>query len=259
MSYKVRLRSFEGPFDLLVYLIENARMNIYDIQISEITEQYMEYVNEMKRVDVSAAVEFMVLAATLIDIKSRMILPKAKPEGTEEQEEDPRSALVEKLIEYKRFKGCAHMLREREAMASLIYEKPQEDISRYTENPDELLMLSIDRFASAFELFLERKQRAEEVKERYSRVERDRATIEDRMNIIGERLSMAVKRGSGGISFTDTLRNGKDKYDIAVSFVSVLQMVRDRIINAKQDYLYSDIWIFPADEENAEDEQQKDY
>ena len=152
MSYKVRLHSFEGPFDLLVYLIENARMDIYDIRISEITEQYIEYVNEIKKTDVAAATEFMVLAATLIDIKSRMILPRPKPLEGGDYEEDPRSALVEKLLEYRRFKECAEMLKEREELTALIYEKPQEDISEYTDSPDELLRLSPERRKQAHKL-----------------------------------------------------------------------------------------------------------
>lgn len=255
MSYKVRLHSFEGPFDLLVYLIENAQMDIYDIRISEITEQYLEYVDEMKKVDVSAAAEFMVLAATLIDIKSRMILPRTKPEGTGEYEEDPRSALVEKLLEYRRFKACADYLKEREEITSLVYEKPQEDISQYTDSPDELLKLNLDQFAAAFELFLSKKQRADEVRARYTRIERDKATMEDRMTFIREHLTRALKGGTRKISFKETVPDRKDKYDVAVSFVSVLQMMRDHVITAEQKTIYGDIEIALANEEEAKDEQ----
>ena len=98
MSYKVRLQSFEGPFDLLVYLIENAQMSIYDIRISEITRQYLAYIEDMKAMDFNVATEFMVLAATLIDIKSKMILPRATVEGEVLLEEDPRIELVERLL-----------------------------------------------------------------------------------------------------------------------------------------------------------------
>lgn len=255
MSYKVRLHSFEGPFDLLVYLIENARMDIYDIRISEITEQYIEYVNEIKKTDVAAATEFMVLAATLIDIKSRMILPRPKPLEGGDYEEDPRSALVEKLLEYRRFKECAQMLKEREELTALIYEKPQEDISEYTDSPDELLRLNLDQFAAAFDLFLTKKQRADEVRARYTRIERDRATMEDRMTFIREHLTRALKGGSRRISFKETVPDRKDKYDIAVSFVSVLQMMRDHEITAEQKSLYGDISISLTDEEDREIEQ----
>ena len=98
--YKVKLQSFEGPFDLLVYLIENAEMSIYDIRISEITTQYLDYIRQMEEQEISIAQEFMVLAASLIEIKSRMILPRSFDEGEEVVEEDPRKDLVQRIIEY---------------------------------------------------------------------------------------------------------------------------------------------------------------
>ena len=125
-------------------------MSIYDIQISEITKQYLTYIEEMKSMDFNVATEFMVLAATLIDIKSKMILPRATVEGEVLLEEDPRSELVERLLEYKKYKRGAEELKEREDYMSLIYEKPQEDISEYLNQPDEYLDLDIKKFASAF-------------------------------------------------------------------------------------------------------------
>ena len=104
MSYKVRLQTFEGPFDLLVYLIENAEMSIYDIKISEITSQYLAYIQTMQEMDVHVASEFMVLASALIEIKSKMILPRmVDPGDGNVVEEDPRTELVVRLLDYKRF------------------------------------------------------------------------------------------------------------------------------------------------------------
>ena len=111
MSYKVKIDQFEGPFDLLVYLIETSEMNIYDIQVAAITRQYMDYIQEMQRLDVEVATEFMVLAAVLIEIKSKMLLPRIKPEGVAGGEGDPREELVERILEYKRFKRAAALLR----------------------------------------------------------------------------------------------------------------------------------------------------
>ena len=156
--YKVRLQSFEGPFDLLVYLIETAEMNIYDIKISQITNQYLEYMQAMKERDVFVSTEFMVLAASLIEIKSKMILPRVSQEDGALLEEDPRTELVERLLEYKRFKQAARLLEEREESGTRIFEKPQEDISIYLQNPDEYLSLDIKQFAAAFRLFIEKKQ-----------------------------------------------------------------------------------------------------
>ena len=127
--YKVKLQSFEGPFDLLVYLIENAEMSIYDIKISEITTQYLAYIKAMEERDVALAAEFMVLASSLIEIKSKMILPRMTEDGQALVEEDPRTELVARLVEYKQFKEIAEMLEQREEHSFNIFEKPQEDIS----------------------------------------------------------------------------------------------------------------------------------
>lgn len=247
MSYKVRLQSFEGPFDLLVYLIENAQMSIYDIRISEITRQYLAYIEEMKAMDFNVATEFMVLAATLIDIKSKMILPRATVEGEVLLEEDPRSELVERLLEYKKYKRGAEELKEREDYMSLIYEKPQEDISEYLNQPDEYLDLDIKKFASAFDQFLRKKKREEEVRAHYTKVEREKATIESRMVYIKDRFKSVFLKGIRRLSLKELIPNKKDRYDIVVTFVSVLQMMRDKYLDADQRSVYGEITVIPGD------------
>lgn len=256
MSYKVSLPLFEGPFDLLVYLIENARMSIYDIKISEITEQYLAYIEEMKSMDFAVASEFMVLAATLIDIKSRMILPRVSTEVDEEgkpiEPEDPRSELVEKLLEYKRYKNLSEILGERAEENRLIFEKPQEDISAYTENPDEFLSLNIDQFVNAFELFLQKERRVADVRARYQRIEREKASIESRISLIRDKLFTAIRSGLKRLSMKELIPNKKDKYDVIVTFASVLQMMKDKVIDAEQKKTYGEIFITPPNEEVKE-------
>lgn len=159
MGYKVKLNVFEGPFDLLVYLIENAQMSIYDIKISEITRQYLDYMDEMKKLDVPVAAEFMVLAAALIEIKSKMLLPRSLPGEEGADYEDPRSELVEKLLEYKRFKLLADLLSQREEQGLRIIEKPQEDLTVYTGQEDSCLDLDLKQFVKAFDLFLRKKKK----------------------------------------------------------------------------------------------------
>ena len=131
MSYKVKLQSFEGPFDLLVYLIENAQMSIYDIEISSITSQYLDYIKAMKEMDITVSTEVIVLASSLIEIKSKMILPRVSNTGEEIPEDDPRRELVERLVEYKKYKKAAEILRLYEEAASDVFQKPQEDILLY--------------------------------------------------------------------------------------------------------------------------------
>ena len=240
MSYKVKLQSFEGPFDLLVYLIENAEMSIYDIRISEITNQYLEYLKAMEESDINVATEFMVLASTLIEIKSKMILPRMSVEGQVLEEEDPRADLVERILEYKRFKKAAEILQERQERSQHIFEKPQEDISEYLENPDEYLSLDLKQFASAFSLFIQKKQKVEAVRKHYTRIERERSTMEGRIRMI----LGTVRRKIGQIfSFRELVPNKDDRYDVVVTFMSLLEMAKERVIRIDQKSLYGDIEV----------------
>lgn len=238
MGYKVRTRKFEGPFDLLVYLIETAEMSIYDIAIADITAQYLAYLEEMKKMDVALGSEFIVLAAQLIDIKSRMLLPRATDTEGKLVEEDPRSELVERLIEYRRFKEASQILSEQEDMTSRIFEKPQEDISEYLDSPDEVLNLDVNQFVNAFNQFISRKQRVEAVKKKYVKVKRERESTESRMSFIK---SLFSRNRSRKVSFRETLSGTKDRYDVVLSFTSVLEMIKNRAILAEQEVMYGDI------------------
>ena len=247
--YKVRLQSFEGPFDLLVYLIETAEMSIYDIKISQITKQYLEYIQAMKERNITVATEFMVLAASLIEIKSKMILPRVSQENTASTEEGPRTELVERLLEYKRFKQAARILEEREEAGLRIFEKPQEDISTYLENPDEYLSLDLKQFAAAFCLFIEKKHKVEAVRKHYERVERERASMEKRMHLILK----TVRRKLGQVfSFKELIRDKKDRYDIVVTFLSLLEMAKERVIRVDQKTNYGDISVSAGERINED-------
>lgn len=241
MSYKVKLQSFEGPFDLLVYLIENAQMSIYDIKISEITSQYLAYIQSMQETDVYVASEFMVLASALIEIKSKMILPRMVDAGDGGVvEEDPRTELVQRLLEYKRFKQAAEILAEQEERCSHIYEKPQEDISAYLEEPDEYLRLDLAQFAAAFNLFIQKKQKVDSVRKHYTRIERERARMEERISYIAGVLKKSIGQF---FSFKEFIHNKKDRYDVVVTFVSLLEMAKNRIVHVEQSSTYGDIQV----------------
>ena len=241
MSYKVKLQTFEGPFDLLVYLIENAQMSIYDIKISEITSQYLAYIQTMQETDVYVASEFMVLASALIEIKSKMILPRMVDAGDGGVvEEDPRTELVQRLLEYKRFKQAAEILAEQEERCSHIYEKPQEDISAYLEEPDEYLRLDLAQFAQAFNLFIQKKQKVDSVRKHYTRIERERARMEERISYIAGVLKKSIGQF---FSFKEFIHNKKDRYDVVVTFVSLLEMAKNRIVHVEQSSTYGDIQV----------------
>ncbi len=243
MSYKVKIDQFEGPFDLLVYLIEHARMSIYDIRVSEITAQYLDYISEMKSQDVSVAEEFMVLAAELIELKSRMLLPgsSASEEGAEE--EDPRKDLVARILEYKQYKEMAGFFAQQEDAVSHIYTKPQEDISAYTNEPDEYLRASENEFTAAFLAFISRKQRLEEMRRIYERVERQRISVESRMTQISTMLS-----GREKMMFSEMLSGDKSPYNMVITFMSLLELIKQRAVTAQQKKRFSDIEVKAVNE-----------
>ena len=243
MGYKVRLNAFEGPFDLLVYLIENAQMNIYDIKIAEITGQYLAYIDEMKKMEVSVASEFMVLAAALIELKSKMLLPRSSPDAENVVEEDPRTQLVAKLLEYKKFKLLADMLAEQETETEKMFEKPQEDISMYTGEPEEYLNLDIDQFVNAFNLFLQRKQKLDEMHRAYERLERQRVSVEQKMDFIKD---FFVKHNKKSADFRELVTPESDKYEVALTFTSMLEMINQNRLSAQQKENFGNItlrWI----------------
>lgn len=247
MSYKVKLRSFVGPFDLLVYLIENAQMNIYDIAIAEITAQYLAYLDEMKKLDVTIGSEFLVLAAQLIEIKSKMLIPRTTEIDGTVVTEDPRSELVERLVEYRMFKEASEMLSEQAEYTSRIFEKPQEDISEYLDAPDEYISLDVTRFVNAFNLFINKKQRVEQVRKKYVRVKRERESTESRKSYIR---SIFKTRKLKSIHFSETLVDARDKYDVVLSFTSLLEMIKERDVMAEQKEMYGDIVLTSLEEKD---------
>ncbi len=245
MGYKVKLDRFEGPFDLLVYLIENARMSIYDIKVSEITAQYLAYLECMQQMDVGVSSEFMVLAAELIELKSRMLLPRRleKEEGV--VEEDPRRELATRLLEYKKYKTAAAYLSAREEHGQQVHEKPQEDISVYTDNPDELLSMDMNQFVAAFNAFLRRRKKIAEIHGHYEKIEREKLTAEDRMLWIQSILDATPGKD---VNFKETLQKKGDRYDVALSFASILEMMRKKKLTAEQEILFGEIYIRKREE-----------
>jgi segregation and condensation protein A len=247
MAYKVKLEIYEGPFDLLVSLIEKAEMNIYDIQVSEITSQYLSYISEMKSRDLAVSGEFMVLAAALIELKSKMLLPRMKADGTA-SEDDPRRELVQKLLEYKKYKLASELLMEQEEIAGMLFEKPQEDLSQYTGEPDVYLRMDIGRFIDAFKAFIIRKRKVEEVKRIYERIERQRETVESKIDYIR---AMFKQKGVKRLRFSELLAAGGDRYEKVLTFVSLLEMMRGKLITARQRGGFAEIVVEIGEKEDA--------
>ncbi|MDD5921716.1 MAG: segregation/condensation protein A [Eubacteriales bacterium] len=251
MSYKVRLPLFEGPFDLLVYLIERAKVSIYDIPIAEITAQYMDYLRDMRELNVSLSSEFLVLASELLQIKSQMMLPGQR-EKEEPLTEDPRSDLAERLAEYRKCKLAGTMLRKRESEMRDIYRKPQEDLHEYTDHPDEVLSLGMDDFVKAFRAFLHRKKTVADTVNRYTLLERERRTVEAKMMHIRDVMLRAKDWEIREISFSDFVENPESRMDTIVSFLSLLQLSRDQYLQPEQRFLYGEITIRSGKKDFAE-------
>ncbi len=245
MSYKVKLEIFEGPFDLLVYLIERAEMSIYDIRISEITEQYLAAIDEYKNMNIDVSTEFLVLAATLIEIKSKMLLPGSTGPSEDEIPEDPRKELVQKILEYKKFKQAAQLLAGREEIIIDRWYKPQEDLAEYdNDHAFDVLVLEPDRFLAVFREFLEKRRRLEEIQTRYQRSARTRArvSIRDKMRQIRRYLTTKEK-----ITFREIMTDCEDHYEVAVAFVAMLEMMRSGRIRVKQKVNFGEIMIEGTD------------
>lgn len=248
MSYKVKTDVFEGPFDLLVYLIEKAGVSVYDVNISEITDQYIAYVNSLKTFEPEAAAEFMVLAATLLQIKSRMLLPGSDTVKAED-EEDPRTELVRLIDEYRKYRGAADNIRTLMEDGSRCFTKPQEDISEYTGETVELVSVDMDRFIASFALFLDKKQREADVRRRYERVARDRMSMEAKAAQI-----KVMLKGNESLSFRELAGSEPDRFDLVLTFVTILELSRKGHINVEQDRVFGDI-IVSLREDIPEDEQ----
>ena len=190
MAISVKLEAFEGPLDLLLHLIEKNKIDIYDIPIVEITAQYLDYIRQMQREDMNVMSEFLVMAATLLDIKSRMLLPKVEKEE-EEDEEDPRAELVRRLLEYKMYKYMAQELEEREQEAELLFFKeptiPRE-VAKYEEplDLDKLLDgLTLAKLQKVFDAVMKRNaNKLDPVRSRFSTIRREPISLEQKVKSV---------------------------------------------------------------------------
>ena len=226
--------------------------------ISEITAQYLGYIKEMQEADINLASEFMVLAAQLLEIKSKMLLPRtAIDEEGETVYEDPRTELVAKLAEYKKYKAASEMLEERREYAAASLEKPQEDLTEFIGEPDEYLILDEAKFRAAFEEFLERKKKLEEIRAHHIRTEKQRITTEAR--IAGIRNFFSELPMGQRANFNELVQDKGSKYDISVTFSSVLEMMKERRLDAEQKRLFGDIEVYATEHlmEEVPDEAEK--
>lgn len=244
MDMTIKLQVFEGPLDLLLHLLEKNKVNIYDIPIVEITNQYMEYIAEMKRQDLNVMSEFLVMAATLIDIKSRMLLPA--PETVEEEEtEDPRAELVQQLLEYKMYKCMAYELRDRQMDAArVLFKEPTipPEVAEYEAPIDMQALVSdvtLTRLNDIFKSIM-RKQadKIDPVRSRFGKIEKEEVSLADKMLYL-ENYCMTHSH----FSFRNLLETQAGKMEIIVTFLAILELMKMGKIFISQEKTFDDIRI----------------
>jgi segregation and condensation protein A len=242
-SIKIKVEAFEGPLDLLVHLIKKNKMNVYDIQIAVITKQYLEYLDLMQELNLDVASEFLVMSATLIHIKSKMLLPRPETAaGDPVDEEDPRDALVRRLLEHQQFKAAAEMLHDKETLRNAQWGRPDsriEEIAGDDYEPE----IEVDLFSllSAFKQVLERARERPPVL-----LPPEEISIESRIEQLLERLSETEACG-----FTDLFDGDATRGDMIVTFLAMLEMIRLKLIRVFQSGSFGAIRVYkrarPAD------------
>ncbi len=248
MEIAYKLNVFEGPLDLLLHLIEKNKVDIYDIPIVTITEQYLAYVSEMQEQDMDVMSEFLVMAGTLLQIKSKMLLPREETE--EEEEEDPRAELVRRLLEYKMYKYAALELKDMELDASHnLYKKPTipKEVEEYREevDPAELVDgLTLSKLNDIFRSIM-RKQvdKIDPIRSKFGTIEKEEINIEDRMVQIREEV-----RGLKGINFRTLLETQPTRMNIIITFMSILELMKVGAITIRQEETFGEIVIDSLDE-----------
>lgn len=241
----LKLDVFEGPLDLLLHLIQQLEIDIYDIPIAAVTEQYMNFIHAMKTLELEVAGEYLVMAATLMSIKSQMLLPKPELyfDYEDEEGEDPREALVQQLLEYRKYKYAASVLSEKEQERSLFFTKAPMDLSDYEE---EILPLpknqlnTIDLFLALHDV-LQRKKRNQPIE---TTVATESITIDQKVVEIGNRLNV-LPEGKG--LFLESLFVQYTKDEMITTFMALLELMKKGLAVATQEETYAPIVIFKGE------------
>lgn len=241
-SLDIKLQVFEGPLDLLLHLIDKNKINIYDIPIVSITEQYLQYLRSMQELNMDIMSEFLVMAATLIQIKAKMLLPKEEKEE-EEEEGDPREELVKRLLEYKMYQYAAEELKELQVDASkMLYKQPTipKEVLVYEEPIDlkELVDgLTLTKLHEIFQSVMKRqKEKIDPIRSRFGKIEKEEISVEEKMETIREQM-----RGLSRIRFRALLEVQASKVQVVVTFLAILELMKMGSLIVRQEQLFGDI------------------
>jgi segregation and condensation protein A len=226
MSYEIKLDIFEGPLDLLLYLIRKNEIDIYNIPIALITEQYLEYLDMMRSLNLDLAGEYLVLAATLIHIKSRLLLPPAEDEGDGGDEQDPRAELVRQLLEYQAFKEAALNLDARPLLDRDVFSRgaPAEDPAGAEDEDEAMIEVGVFELVQAFRSIIAGLDKSDDLV-----IDTERMSLTDKINEIMERLSEKKQ-----LTFKELLGERTDRKGIVYTFLAILELMKLRMIRAYQ-------------------------
>lgn len=234
VDYPVRLQNFEGPLDLLLHLIKQHELSIYDIPIVLVTRQYLDYLDLMQEMNLDVAGEFLVMAATLIHVKSRMLLPRVDP-TQEDPEEDPREALMRRLLEHQKFKAAAELLHEREIQRSAQWLRPDGRVAEVVgEAPEPEIEVDLFSLMAAFHQVLERARQRPRVI-----LPPEQISIEDRIEQLLARLSETDACG-----FEDLFADVQSRGGMIVTFLSLLEMIRLKLVRVYQQANFGPIRVY---------------
>ena len=242
MPLSIKVTNFEGPFDLLLHLIKKNEMNIYDINILEITNQYLEYLKSMKEMDLEVTSEFIVIAATLIEIKSKHLLPKNKEEHSAEEENDVEQELLNKLIEYRKYKVVAENLRMMEQGAGIMFSKKPEIIEEDNKNvkePDFLKNIKMLDLYSLYNNLMQEyinKMNTDNIINKKILV--DEYKIEDKMEELKQKLDCF-----GRVHFTNLIYGYSSKLEVIITFLALLELIKIRSVRVIQESNFKDIYL----------------
>jgi segregation and condensation protein A len=231
---RIELPVFEGPLDLLLYLIRRDRIDIHDIPIAPITRQYMDYLDLMRELNLDVAGDFMVMAATLIHIKSKMLVPVDPTEAAGEEQEDPREALVQRLLEFERYKAAAGVLYQKGQIRAATWVRPDTVLPAFDDAGEEMLEAGLFDLISAFKELLDRRKTllAHEVGG-------DGKSVEQRMDEV-----LALVREGQSVDFLDLFEGQGTKADLIVTFLALLELIRLKTVKVYQRGLFGAIRVF---------------
>lgn len=243
MAIPIKLQVFEGPLDLLLHLIDKNKVDIYDIPIVVITEQYLDYIKQMQTQDMNVMSEFLVMAATLLDIKCRMLLPKEVNE--EGEEEDPRAELVQKLLEYKMYKYMSFELKDRQMDAQKNWYKPPtlpKEVEDYRQPIDyeELIGdLNLNKLHEIFKSVMKKQvDKIDPIRSQYGKIEKDEINMDEKSAAIEDYIKNHKR-----FSFRSLLEEQSSKMEIIITFLVVLELMKVGKINIEQENIFDDILI----------------